>query len=612
MCGIAGIYFLSNNKVNRLTDFNKVTEALKHRGPDYQNHYSFENCTLVHARLSILDLSTNSNQPFFDADKQKALIFNGELFNYKDLQKEVGNLITNGDVEVLFKLFDKQNINCLNKLNGFFAFSFYDSKSDELTIARDRYGVKPLYYYHDEEKLIFASELKALVNLTGALELNHEVLHTYLRLNYCSGKETIFKNVFRLLPGEYISVKDKKVKLNSWYKIPHRKKEESISELLSDAVKLRLHADVPVGCFLSGGLDSSIISALAKQHHNSIHTYSIGFADEPFFDETRYAEMVAKHINSNHKSFKLKNTDLLDNIHPFLQSIDEPFADSSAFNVYVLSKYTKKHVKVALSGDGADELFMGYNKHKAELMSRGLSSIALTPLLNPVLSLLPESRNKKFSNKIRQLKRYSKSANLNSVNRYINWACISSEKEVDNLLLSKGHHQFKTVFSEAFSQKDFNPVNYADLKIVLADDMLVKVDRMSMQHGLEIRNPFLDYRVVEFAMNLPENKKISNQGQKLILKESFMNLLPAEIFSREKKGFELPLWKWLKTELKNDIETKWLSEKRIKEEGIFNYETVRKLKLKLYSDNPGDAPAKVWALIVFQNWLANFKEFIKD
>jgi asparagine synthase (glutamine-hydrolysing) len=611
MCGIAGIYFLKNSNAPDPKTITKVTDALKHRGPDFQSHFSFANCTLFHARLSILDLSSNSHQPFLDSEKQKGLIFNGEIFNYQAFQKEIRVLKTTGDVEVLFKLFDEKNTECLNKLNGFFSFAFYDSKKDELNIVRDRFGVKPLYYYHDHEKLVFASELKALLELTGPQELNNNALHTYFRLNYLSGKETVFKNIFRLLPGEYISVKNKKVNISKWYTIPHSKKDESIREILSDAVKLRMHADVPVGCFLSGGLDSSIISALAKQNHNNVHTFSIGFEDEPFFDETSYAETVAKHINSTHQSFKLKNTDLLENIDPFLKSIDEPFADSSAFNVYVLSKYTRKNVKVALSGDGADELFMGYNKHKAELLSRKISAKALAPVLSPVLNLLPDSRNKGFSNKVRQLKRFSKSVNLEPMERYINWACISNEKEVNDLLLSKSDHHFNDLFTEAFSQKDFNPVNYADLKIVLADDMLVKADRMSMQHGLEIRNPFLDYRVVEFAMNLPENKKISNQGQKLILKENFKDLLPSEIFSRTKKGFELPLWKWLKMELKSDIEKKWLSEKRIKEEGIFNYEAITKLKQKLYSENPGDAPAKIWALIIFQNWYSNFKTHIR-
>ncbi len=611
MCGIAGIYFLTDKSSSVETVKKKVNGALKHRGPDNQSDHSFKNCTLFHARLTILDLSSDSNQPFLDPKQQKGLVYNGEIFNYKDLQPEISNLKTKGDVEVLFKLFEKENINCLDKLNGFFAFAFFDSQKDELHIVRDRFGVKPLYYFIDNEKIAFASELKALLELIGPQELDHNALHAYFRLNYISGKQTIFKNVFRLMPGEFISVKKKEIKIERWYKIPVEKKNNTIKELLTDAVKIRLHADVPVGCFLSGGLDSSIISALAKQEHNNIHTFSIGFADEPYFDETEFAELVAKHINSSHHTFKLKNTDLLENITPFLESIDEPFADSSAFNVYVLSKYTKQHVKVALSGDGADELFMGYNKHKAELLSRKFSSKALSPLVNKMVNVLPDSRNKKFSNKIRQLKRFSKSVNLEPDERYINWACISSEKEVNNLMLGKSDHSFNDLFNEAFQQKDFNPVNYADLKIVLADDMLVKADRMSMQHGLEIRNPFLDYRIVEFAMNLPENKKISNQGQKLILKESFRDLLPTRIFTREKKGFELPLWKWLKHELKSDIEKKWLNEKIIKEQKIFNYEGVQKLKQKLYSDNPGDSPAQVWALIVFQNWYTNFKDFIR-
>jgi asparagine synthase (glutamine-hydrolysing) len=611
MCGIAGVYFLNDKGRNTLNK-NKVLESLKHRGPDHQDQFTFENCELFHARLSILDLSAASHQPFLDEKKQKAIVFNGEIFNYKDLQKNSGELKTNGDVEVLFRSFEKENIKCLDKLNGFFAFAFYDSLNDELNVVRDRYGVKPLYFFIDGDKVAFASELKALMNMCGPQELDHEALHTFFRLNYITGKQTIFKNVFRLLPGQLIRIKNKKTEIINWYELPVKQENTSLKEILSDSVKIRLQADVPVGCFLSGGVDSSIISALAKQHHPDIHTFSIGFADEAFFDETEYAELVAKHIGSSHHTFKLKNTDLLENIDPFLKGIDEPFADSSAFNVYVLSKYTRAHVKVSLSGDGADELFMGYNKHKAELLSRKLSSRIAVPVMNPILNILPDSRNSSFANKVRQLKRFSSSANLEPMQRYINWACISNKKQVDTLLKKEAGRNFNQLFEKAFTQKDFNPLNYADLKIVLADDMMVKADRMSMQHGLEIRNPFVDYRVVEFAMNLPEHKKIGSEGQKLILKESFKDLLPAEIFSRKKKGFELPLWKWLKNELKNDIETKWLSEKTITEQGLFNYNTIHKLKQRLYSDNPGDTPAQIWALIIFQNWYNNFKSFIRS
>jgi asparagine synthase (glutamine-hydrolysing) len=609
MCGIAGIYFLKDEP--GASSSRDVIESLRHRGPDHQDHLSLQSCNFFHARLSIVDLSNSSNQPFVNETKTKALTFNGEIFNYKQLAAQVQNLKTNGDVEVLFKLFEKENTSCLNKLNGFFSFSFYNSETDELDIVRDRYGVKPLYYYHDNEKIAFASELKPLLHLCGPQELNQSALYTYLRLNYISGKETIFKNIYRLLPGEFISVKNKKVTVSTWYQLPLKKSEGSFSALLEDSVKLRLQADVPVACFLSGGIDSSIISALAKKHHDDLHTFSLGFADEPFFDETEYAEKVAAHIKSKHHVFKLKNTDLLEHIHPFLNSIDEPFADSSAFNVYVLSKHTVKHAKVALSGDGADELFMGYNKHKAELLQEKFLYNTILPLFNPVLELFGSSRNSGFSNKVRQAKRFADAVKLDPMHRYMEWASISNGDEVEALLKKSFNTEFENIFSPSFQQKKFNPVNHADLNVVLADDMLVKADRMSMQHGLEIRNPFLDYRVVEYAMNLPMENKISEHGQKLILRKEFKSLLPEEIFTRKKKGFELPLWNWLNHELKQEIETKWLSKDVIEEQNLFSYPAVKRLKEELFSSDPGDAPAKTWALIVFQNWYTNFKPFIK-
>lgn len=611
MCGIAGTYFF-NKSLNLDSDTkSKVLAALMHRGPDFQNHYSFTDCTLFHARLSILDLSPASNQPFLDAEKQKGLIFNGEIFNYQDLSKNLESLTTSGDVEVLFKLFESEKTASLSKLNGFFAFAFYDKTTNELTVVRDRFGVKPLYYYLDQDKLCFASELNPLLQLCGPQPLNHNGLNTYLRLNYISGKETIFKNIFRLLPGELIHVKDNKTEIKKWYDLPKNHPTADINEVLSDAVRIRLNADVLVGSFLSGGIDSSIISALAKQHHANIHTFSIGFADEPYFDETQYAELVAKHINSNHHVFKLKNTDFLDNIYDFLDCIDEPFADSSALNVYLLSKYTKQHVKVALSGDGADELFMGYNKHKAEFLSNQFLYKNLLPAFSPIYNLMIGSRNSGFGNKIRQIKRFAEAVKLSPMDRYISWACISNQTECDNLIKQKNIYSFDSVFEDAFSQSQFNPVNYADLKIVLSDDMLVKADRMSMQHGLEIRNPFLDYRVVEMAMNLPMHQKINANEQKVILRTHFKHLLPQRIFSRSKKGFELPLWKWLKNELKPDIENKWLSREYILEQGLFNYSAIEELKQKLVSNNPGDAPAKIWALIVFQQWYKKHIHFIK-
>jgi asparagine synthase (glutamine-hydrolysing) len=612
MCGIAGIYFF-DEKLNSSASQNKeVISALKHRGPDFQNSFSYPDCTFYHARLSILDLSSESNQPFLNADKTKSLVYNGEIFNYDALAKTLPDIKTKGDAEVLFKLFDSEKTYCLNKLNGFFAFSFYDSQKDELFVVRDRYGEKPLYYYYDNHKLVFASELKALLKQIEKQELNYDSVYTYLRLNYFSGKQTVFKNIFRLLPGEYLSVINKKLSVQTWYNIPKTLDKTDLESTLSDAVKIRLHADVPVGCFLSGGMDSSIIAALAKQQHKDIHTFSVGFKDEPYFDETEYAEIVAKHIQSQHHVFKLSNDDLLENIDPFLNSIDEPFADSSAFNVFVLSKYTKQHVKVALSGDGADELFMGYNKHKAEWLRKKFLYKLAVPLSKPFLPFFPDSRNSELTNKLRQFKRFAKAASLGEMQRFQAWASISNDAEV-KALLNKNYNtlSFNNLFKPSFSQKSFNHINLADVKVVLPDDMLVKVDRMSMRHGLEIRSPFMDHRIVEYAMNLSSSQKINDEGQKVILKDTFSHLLPKEIFTRRKKGFELPLWKWLNTALKNDIEQKWLSESALNH-NLFQKETVKALKKRVFSSNPGDSPAKIWALIVFQAWYSNYKEFIKE
>lgn len=612
MCGIAGIYFLGGNSTEFPLDNEKVLAGLRHRGPDGSGQKTYPKCHLFHSRLSILDLSDQSAQPFLDPTGNKCIVYNGEIFNYKELAKTLNDIKTTGDVEVLMKLFEKEKVECLSKLNGFFSFSYYDSVQDELFLVRDRYGVKPLYYYCDEKIMAFASELKPLLHLTGKQELNSNALYTYLRLNYITGRQTIFKNVYRVLPGEFLHIKQNNVQVKKWYSLTNQKPQADLYEIMVDSVKIRLNADVPVGSFLSGGLDSSIISAIAAKHHKQIHTFSIGYADEPYFDETHYAEQVSRHIGSQHNTFRLTNRDFLENISDFLSCIDEPFADSSAFNTYLLSKYTSKDVKVALSGDGADELFMGYGKHRAEYLRSKFIYKNIIPLSNPVLNVFTGSRNSKLSNKIRQLKRFADSAKLPAEARYINWACISGSKEVDQLMKVKsGRNYFLNIFNEGFEQNSFNAVNYCDLKIVLPDDMLVKADRMSMQHGLEIRNPFMDFRVVEFALNLPMKQKINSGGQKIILKETFKDLLPGEIINRAKKGFELPLWKWLNNELKSDIESKWLSKEKIENQGIFNYEMISELKTKLYSKNAGDAPAKIWALIVFQQWMENFGDSIK-
>lgn len=610
MCGIAGIVYLSQITEKKFDDPEHILKKLYHRGPDHQNYSNIPNGKLFHTRLSILDISTASDQPFINNNKH--LCFNGEIFNYKELKHNLGKLNTTGDVEVMHRLLDSNtDLKCLNSINGFFSFAFYDSELNELTVGRDRLGIKPLYYFIDDQKFAFASELKPLLELCGPQELNYDQLYTYLRLNYCAGNESIFKNIHQLEPGHYIKVKDGKLYKERWFEEGKSKDSSGLYDLLNDAVALRLNADVPVGSFLSGGIDSSIISALAKRQHQNLHTFSIGFKDEPFFDETDHAKALAKHIGTKHHEFKLSNKDFLSNIHPFLNSIDEPFADSSALNMYILCKYTKEHVKVALSGDGADELFKGYNKHKAILLSKSKRSKLITNAVHPISSLMPKSRQGKLQNRSRQISKFKKLISLNDKVKQQFLAQICDGQEANALLKKRqSSAYFNSLFNHSKTFHHFPLEDTFDLEVVLKDDMLVKADRFSMLNGIEVRNPFLDHRVVNYALNLDRKEKINRLEQKIILRKTFESLLPKEVFQRKKKGFELPLWKWLNTELREEINTKWLSKTFIIEQNIFNYPEVEKLKAKLFSNNPGDSAARVWALIVFQNWYLQNKNYI--
>jgi asparagine synthase (glutamine-hydrolysing) len=607
MCGIAGIYYFDKVVKERFNKEGKLTNLLKHRGPDHQAYQWINNCLLAHTRLSIIDTTVASHQPFHKHNSW--LVFNGEVFNYKALQQLYPSLSTSGDVEVLHEhLCQRQD---MNMLNGYFAFAFYEKDKNRLQLGRDRFGIKPLYYYLDKEKLAFASELKALLAITGKQELNTDQLYTYFRLNYCAGNDSIFRNIFQLPPGNILTIENNAISISTWYKESEGKSPYQLRDILFDSVKLRLQADVPVGSFLSGGLDSSLISAIAAKHHQEIHTFSIGFKNEHYFDESKYAAMVSRHIGSKHHEIQLSQNDFQENIHEFLNGIDEPFADSSAFNFYMLSKYTQRHVKVSLSGDGADELFKGYHKHKALHYTKSGGRKTIVKLLYPLAKLIRESRDGVMSNKWRQLKKFHQLMHLSGRQQLEFLAQISSHQETEQLFaVSHDNEYFKNLFntSELFPN---NPLhNTFDLQVVLKDDMLVKADRFSMRHGLEIRNPFLDYRVVEYALKLNDNEKINATGQKLILKKTFKDLLPHQIFERRKKGFELPLRKWMMVCLKNDIEHKWFNREMVEQQKLFRFEYISQLKQRAFSANPGDAAAKLWALVVFQNWYLRNKQYI--
>jgi asparagine synthase (glutamine-hydrolysing) len=632
MCGITGI--MAFNLVGKFNKINvtAATMCLSKRGPDFQDIFIDEWIGLGHRRLSIIDTSAVANQPMWDDTKRYCIVFNGEIFNFQELRKDLERtgvtFTSHSDTEVLLKLYIRDGDKCLSRLNGFFAFCIYDRSQQSLFVARDRYGIKPLLYVYDEDKFIFASEMKSILSYGIEKQIDYTSLYTYLQLNYIPAPNSIFKNVKKLLPGHCIKISNKKIEINKWYDIPYNRTEsennslsykeaqQKLRSLLEQSVQRRLVADVPLGTFLSGGIDSSIITGLASRNKEDLHTFSIGFKDEKFFDETNYANLVAQHFNTKHTVFSLTNDDLYEHVHSILNYIDEPFADSSAINVYILSRETRKHATVALSGDGADEMFAGYNKHAAflRLINPGIKEKAVSAFA-PILNALPQSRDGKLSNTVRQLARFADGSKLSPAERYWRWAGFADEDEVSKLFSTKSKDELRAdeytarkseILKDIPAINTMNDILLADMNLVLPNDMLTKVDLMSMATGLEVRVPFLDYELVNFVFSLPSHFKIDRQIRKKILQDAFRNMLPAELYNRPKKGFEVPLLKWLRKEMKSLITDDLLSESFINSQGIFNYAEIKKLKDKLFSKNPGDIHARIWALVVFQWWCKKY------
>lgn len=628
MCGITGILAFNLAGRMHMINLSKSTGLLTHRGPDARGTYTRESVGLGHRRLSVIDLSYEAAQPMTDPSGRYTIVYNGEIYNYREIRQELiqkgHSFHSKSDTEVLLHAWIEYKEKCLTRLNGFFAFAVYDEQAHELFLARDRFGIKPLYYFIDEDKFIFASEMPSALAYGLEKRLNYESLHTYLQFNYIPAPQTILKNIFILQPGHFAEVKNRELTIQKYYDIPYDpahinpcdlsydQQKKKLKELLEVSVKRRLVSDVPLGAFLSGGIDSSILSTLAKRHKDDLQTFSIGYADEPFFDETEYAELVAKRIGSDHTVFRLGNEELYDNLFSILDRFDQPFADSSAIPVYMLSQLVSKEITVALSGDGADELFSGYNKHGAFYRSLREEWVNQTiKMLDPLWKILPKSRNNTVTNKFRQLHRYATGLKVNPRDRYWIWAALMNEQQALQLLHPSVRENIRPGHQEAWQKEmsppylsggDFNSMLLADMNLVLPDDMLKKVDLMSMAHGLEMRVPFLDHELVRFVFTLPADSKINGGMKKRILQDAYRSLLPAELYQRPKHGFEVPLLKWFRTSLRSLIENDLLSDRFIEAQGIFDVTAIRQLKKKLFSFDPGDVHAHIWALIVFQWW----------
>ncbi len=620
MCGIAGFWGKGNESVMRA-----MTEALHHRGPDFTGTFFDPKMAmgLGQARLSILDLSSGAHQPFFSLDKRFAIVFNGEIYNFKSIRQDLvergyGPFRTQGDTEVLLKAYQADGIACLSKLNGMFAFAIFDYERNEMVLARDRMGKKPLYIAQASSTLLFASELKAILKHPEfKSELNVNALNHYLTLDYVPTPTSIFDGVEKLEGGHYLRIdyKGNIIRGTFWepnfipLEISFDESKEELDRLLAKATALRLVADVPVGIFLSGGLDSSAVAYYAqKQAVSPIQTFSIGF-NEKSYDERAYAQQVAKQLGTDHHERILTAQESIDLIPTVFSSLDEPFADPSILPTYLLSQFTRSKVTVALGGDGSDELLAGYPTFISEKLAPLMSWMPFSMVqgLQKMVNFLPASdRNISLDFKLRQFLKGFESSKRFRHSHWLGSFSIPEKKKLWNKeqSLKIPHQNTLRVVDNYILRGSEEELIYMYLKTYLQDDILVKVDRASMMNSLEVRAPFMDVHVVEFLNRLPYAYKLKGFTGKHLLKETMRGKLPADIIDRPKKGFGIPVSLWLKNELK-DLCNDLLSKEAIESQGLFDYNYVEQLKQNHFKGRQNNRK-ELWNLMVFQLWRRNF------
>lgn len=598
----------------------KATKGMARRGPDDEGVVAHTRAAFGHRRLSILDTHARSSQPMSSACGRYDLVFNGEIYNFRALRRrmeaEGERFETSGDTEVLMRGLMLRGRDFLQDVNGFFALGFYDNQTHELLVARDRYGIKPLYYCETDGRLSFSSTLEGIMDVEGKVDIDRDALTLYLQLTYVPAPLTLLEGVGKIRAGEWMTISEGGTQRGEYYRLPTRANSNldagttarRLRELLEESVHSRLVADVSVGAFLSGGLDSAVILSLACGAGVHLPSFSIGFPDRPYFDETERAAATARHFGVEHHVCNLRDEELAARPEAVLDAFDEPFADSSAVLVNLLSEYASRHVKVALSGDGADELLGGYNKHRALLRSvrPGTVNRAIRSS-NGLLKMLPSSRNHVVYDKMRKLKKYGHGLQLSFQERYWDWACFTSSGTVEELLLAptSGRPRFIGDMLDTLDPDDFNTVLRTDMQLVLANDMLYKVDRMSMHHGLEVRVPFLDHRLVDFLFSVPAEMKMDGRVGKRLLRSAFAGDFPPDHFSGGKRGFEAPLSHWFRGPL-HSVTKELLNADRIREQGIFDTVAVERIRSRAVSRAPGDAPHTLWSLLVFQYWHAKY------
>jgi asparagine synthase (glutamine-hydrolysing) len=597
-----------------------MCEAMVHRGPDDEGFFVDQNVGLGMRRLNVIDVVTG-HQPISNEDGRIWTIFNGEIYNYRelraDLQKRGHRFSTHTDTETIVHAYEEYGEDCVQKLNGMFAFAIWDCRDRKLVLARDRLGVKPLYYFLDQHRIIFGSEVKAILqDREVPRKIDLEALDSFLTFEYIPTPLSIFQGIRKLPPGHLLVMQGEEVMLRSYWDLTYKPVEgrekdlsESLYTLLKDSVRMRLISDVPLGVFLSGGIDSSTLVALMSElMDRPVKTFSVGF-DDPSYNELEHARTVAKHFGTDHAELTIQ-PDAVMLVSDLIKHLDEPLADVSIFPTYLVSKLAREHVTVVLSGDGGDELFGGYEWYVAEKIARHYRYLpeALKRRWIPAfIGLVPPSRRKKGP--INKLKRFVEGSILPESLRHFRWSSFLTERSKldlysDDLRQSVNHTDTCSRFTGYFETcKEADRTwqeQFADIKTYLADDILVKVDRMSMANSLEARTPYLDYRVAEFAAGLPSDFKLRGLQTKYLLKRCMSTKLPPCILRRKKEGFSIPMKNWLERELRPMMEDT-LSPTRINREGLFNSVYIEKLKADHLNGIANNAH-QLWSLMVFEIW----------
>lgn len=627
MCGICGIIQLgpaSQSEDDAL--ISKMTATIAHRGPNDSGIWRNERVALGSRRLSVIDLSDAGHQPMTNEDGSVVIAYNGEVYNFKELKEkfrleERGHVFrSQTDTEVLVHLYEEIGLDMIAELNGMFGLAIWDGNKNLLHLVRDRFGIKPLFYQQDEHHFRFGSEIKTiLADDRFERKASMQALHDFLTFNYIPGAQTAFEGIRKLAPGHYMTITpDGTISQHRYWdldftvdkSITEKQAADRAFELMDRALQRRLIADVPIGVFLSGGLDSSTLVALMDDHVDEpVHTYSVGFEDQSF-NELPYARIVAKEFNTVHREVVITADMVKDLLPKYLTYIDEPYGDGSAIPTYYVSELAKDEVVVVLSGEGGDEIFAGYDTHAAFNVykwCRMIPSFIRNGIITPLANLLPVS-DKKLSFEFK-LKRFLGGLDLKPEHAHLWWRIVLGEDEKLNLYAKASKHQeslkpsvrhFEKAYERSNASDTLSKLMYIDSTVFLPDDLMIKNDRMTMAHSLEARVPFTDPELTGFMASVPPHLKMKGGKKKNIMRLAMKDKLPESIINKKKVGLEMPYSRWLKTELR-ELMMDYLGTDNIKKTGIFRPEPIQAL-IDDHIAGKSDNGRPLWGLLNYMMW----------